>query len=281
MEWPLALLHIVAAAVAFIFIQRARERAALLAGPAGEREALDALVRARGGVITAPSSLIGRPPLTGASLVLPAGDRRAWADVAGTGPWTVTASVEVDQRLDLEIRRPTILRKRSGSGRMALASEEGTEQPDLRFDVRRARDVRGDVVEDLFIHAGEKLTEPLARILYGLGADEVRATDGRLGATIQVTSLVAERTRELLDSLAKVAEAYARRLAGPALGHMVERYLWLDGGAPRCPYCHVDIAEDAKDLAACARCKTLHHDECFREHGGCTLLGCGETQRAS
>src|SRR5205814_1356715 len=106
-------------------------------------------------------------------------------------------------------------------------------------------------------------------------ADEVRAHAGRLSVLVETRSLVAERVFPVLAALDSVARAYTRRPAPVAIGELVERYLWLEGNAPRCPYCHVDIAEGETGLTACDRCKTLHHAACFAEHGGCTLLGCG------
>jgi hypothetical protein len=45
----------------------------------------------------------------------------------------------------------------------------------------------------------------------------------------------------------------------------------------RCPYCHDDLGQEAQVL--CAGCVTPHHAACFREHGGCSLLGC-EAERS-
>ncbi|HZU98594.1 MAG TPA: hypothetical protein VFF73_17955 [Planctomycetota bacterium] len=248
-----------------------RERRAEKARRSGELGALELFLRSKEGV---------EDPATPGTWGLKVGPSRVWVSVAreAGGSWRVGVSVEVDRALDLEIRRPRFFQKRLDSGRVrSVAASEG-EQPDLRFDVRRAEDERGELRDRLFSHAGEALTDGLARLLYHLGADEVTARHGRLGVAIVARDLVTERVRDVLEALIGVAGAYSRR---PEIGALVERYLWLDGSSPRCPYCHVDIAEGEKDLTSCARCRTVHHGACFAEHGGCTLLGCGGTEAAS
>ena len=45
-------------------------------------------------------------------------------------------------------------------------------------------------------------------------------------------------------------------------------------GGTRCAYCHGGITGGEPDLVACERCRTVLHDECWRELGHCPLLGC-------
>lgn len=40
-----------------------------------------------------------------------------------------------------------------------------------------------------------------------------------------------------------------------------------------CPYCHARFADHEKRWA-CPRCGTEHHDDCARENGRCTVMGC-------
>jgi hypothetical protein len=42
--------------------------------------------------------------------------------------------------------------------------------------------------------------------------------------------------------------------------------------AGSCPYCRSALAGD---LVACARCRTIHHDECFDEARRCCVYACG------
>jgi hypothetical protein len=49
----------------------------------------------------------------------------------------------------------------------------------------------------------------------------------------------------------------------------------------RCPSCHAPVL-DADNEHACPVCGTRHHAECYRENGGCTLIGCtGRVDRAT
>jgi hypothetical protein len=245
-----------------------RERRAEKARRSGELGALELFLRSKDGV---------EDPTSPGTWGLKSGKQRVWVSIAKeeVGGWRVGVAVEVDPALDLEIRRPRFFQKRLDSGRVRSVAESQGEQPDLRFDVRRAEDERGEIKDRLFSHAGETLTDGLARLLYHLGADGVTARSGRLGVAFVARDLLTERVRDVLEALIRVAGAYSRR---PEIGALVERYLWLDGSSPRCPYCHVDIAEGEKDLTSCGRCRTVHHGACFAEHGGCTLLGCGGTE---
>jgi hypothetical protein len=252
-------------------------RAALAEGgpPPGEIETLEIWSRAHGGVLELPRRfLLGPRELDGAKLACRIEEKKAWVELEGNGPFRARAAVDVDAALDLEIRRPTFFRRKAGSARVSTMEAPEDEQPDVRFDVRRASDKTGELREKLFVHAGESLTKPLAELLYRTGADVVRARDGQLEVAFAFDRLVSEHVNEALVALAEIARAYARKPEPIAMGALVERYLWLEGNAPRCPYCHVDIPEGAPDLAACERCRTLHHAACFAEHGGCTLLGC-------
>lgn len=40
-----------------------------------------------------------------------------------------------------------------------------------------------------------------------------------------------------------------------------------------CPFCRYPI-KDGSRLHRCTRCRVLHHEECWRENGGCTTYGC-------
>ena len=40
-----------------------------------------------------------------------------------------------------------------------------------------------------------------------------------------------------------------------------------------CPFCLSPI-ESTENTRACPRCETVHHHECWRENGGCTVYGC-------
>lgn len=42
----------------------------------------------------------------------------------------------------------------------------------------------------------------------------------------------------------------------------------------RCPYCSTEVSPGG--AACCRSCETLHHQECWREFGGCSVFACGD-----
>jgi hypothetical protein len=46
-------------------------------------------------------------------------------------------------------------------------------------------------------------------------------------------------------------------------------------GAASCPFCHEAVGSVAHSPSLrCGDCDTLHHAECWREHGGCAIFSC-------
>lgn len=43
-----------------------------------------------------------------------------------------------------------------------------------------------------------------------------------------------------------------------------------------CPYCRAVIQEQ-DEVARCRKCRTAHHEECWREQGRCSVFGCANT----
>ncbi len=43
---------------------------------------------------------------------------------------------------------------------------------------------------------------------------------------------------------------------------------------PVCPYCRMPFEESAPPRIFCTACGTPHHEDCYRENGGCTVFGC-------
>ena len=43
---------------------------------------------------------------------------------------------------------------------------------------------------------------------------------------------------------------------------------------PVCPYCRMPFEETAPPRVFCTACGTPHHEDCYRENGGCTVFGC-------
>jgi len=43
---------------------------------------------------------------------------------------------------------------------------------------------------------------------------------------------------------------------------------------PVCPYCRMPFEENGPARIFCTACGTPHHEDCYRENGGCTVFGC-------
>ena len=52
-----------------------------------------------------------------------------------------------------------------------------------------------------------------------------------------------------------------------------------DAGRP-CPYCHFPLKEGVA-AERCDSCNSLHHEDCWRDGGGCAVLGCVEAGTAT
>src|SRR4051812_12675569 len=50
--------------------------------------------------------------------------------------------------------------------------------------------------------------------------------------------------------------------------------------APRCPYCHEDVAR-GEPLQVCATCHAFHHRSCWGELGGCSACGVGREKNTA
>jgi len=98
--------------------------------------------------------------------------------------------------------------------------------------------------------------------LRAAGVQEVRAADGRL-----VVRSRRGRARDLVPAALRVTGLGAVRAA-------------VAGAQETCPYCHDGLGSllEAPTLR-CTGCDSLHHVECWREHGGCALQGCRRAPR--
>ena len=82
--------------------------------------------------------------------------------------------------------------------------------------------------------------------------------------------------REQLLPLARSCERTPVEVRLRETAQVAEHFVWTGQAEhARCPYCRADLDLHAPGLTACPSCDTVHHGECFDEHGGCTLLGCG------
>lgn len=106
--------------------------------------------------------------------------------------------------------------------------------------------------------------------------DEVLVSAGRLEARAARVEQALATVREpaAVLRLLRQLEALARRLAEqrrPAPRVTATERSARDSKASTCPYCRTPVEDDPEECPACA---TLHHGECLREHGRCTVLGC-------
>ncbi|MEZ6185712.1 MAG: PHD finger domain-containing protein [Planctomycetota bacterium] len=118
----------------------------------------------------------------------------------------------------------------------------------------------------------------LARLLGPCGLEEVSLREGRLHAVGRLLKVGPQELGQILAELEVLAREFDRR---PALEiGVAQRYVWVgaDDRQARCAYCHDDLGRD--DLVSCGRCHTLTHADCYAEHGGCPILGCGGHQAA-
>jgi hypothetical protein len=107
----------------------------------------------------------------------------------------------------------------------------------------------------------------LVERLHADGLDEVVLTAGRVEARLDsadhaVDRLAAPALARLVERLQRLASALGERPRITALGETT---------ATTCPYCRTPVEDDPLECPACA---TVHHGECLREHGRCTVLGC-------
>lgn len=92
-----------------------------------------------------------------------------------------------------------------------------------------------------------------------------------LGLLMSATGLLAwERHRRRRAARAVAAEprsAAAQLVARPAAGD--------------CPFCHDALATQdlGEGVVRCPGCEVAHHAACWREHGGCSTLGCRRDPR--
>jgi hypothetical protein len=113
----------------------------------------------------------------------------------------------------------------------------------------------------------------IARI-FDLGARDLSFEKGEIAVTARVEAVDLASYRLILEGLARIARTIDRKtLAVRVLGGD-RRALVDESGRTRCPYCRENLGGDEDDLVACEKCATVLHDDCWKEHGRCPLLGC-------
>ena len=139
--------------------------------------------------------------------------------------------------------------------------------------------------DDLFGNAGFKTIE-LSRGLSG-GYQGFSAGSSWLQAELLVQGgLWAAKIEKAFETLARIADYCDRSPASSPrikVSAQLETYAWSYGaGGARCPYCRDALnlaASSGAEITPCEGCGTIHHEECLREAGGCTVYGCERAAR--
>lgn len=129
---------------------------------------------------------------------------------------------------------------------------------------------------------GEELRQAIDRAMKAHPIERLELDGEDLVAVVDATRVPPGGYARLLDTLDLVADVLQRqRVPVKLLGG--ERAAVVDpGGAMRCVFCLDAVRADDPGLSACTACRTVVHEACWTEHGGCPLYGCrgGERERA-
>ncbi len=185
--------------------------------------------------------------------------------------YPVSAELELQNAPDIQLR----IRREKGMAAVAKALEwvsdvqvSGGDAFDLRYLVEAPEEAARAPL------ASQEVRAAVHTLLTRWDLEEVAIRDGKLRVHGDSRRMGRLLLHELLSGLEVLAHAYDRR---PSLvAGISERFLWVGGPdqAPRCPYCHAQV-QDGSDLVSCEGCRTLLHEECHQENGGCPILGCG------
>lgn len=61
--------------------------------------------------------------------------------------------------------------------------------------------------------------------------------------------------------------------------YLLDAEKWSQPGSTsqtHCPYCRSEIGEQDA-VSRCRKCRTAHHEECWKEQGRCSVFGCGSS----
>ena len=87
--------------------------------------------------------------------------------------------------------------------------------------------------------------------------------------------VLVEFLREELVALARHCEREEVEVRVREAEQVTKHFVWVGrADQARCPFCREELDLEASDNSACPECDTVHHGDCFDEHGGCTVLGC-------
>ena len=111
------------------------------------------------------------------------------------------------------------------------------------------------------------------------GAERFVLEPGVAFAVFRVERLAPELYLGVLNALDQAARTFDR-VTIRVKGLDGERRAAVDAqGKTRCPYCRAGITGEDEALTACTVCRTVLHEACWEEHGGCPILGCAGRDR--
>lgn len=121
----------------------------------------------------------------------------------------------------------------------------------------------------------------IARI-FDLGARDLTIRDRKVAVTAFAYRVEPEDYMKIFEELDRIAQTFDRKkIRVRTIGS--DRYAVVDpSGKTRCPFCRSNITGEEDELVVCETCHTIVHQACWKEHGGCPILGCEgrSTERA-
>lgn len=188
-------------------------------------------------------------------------------------------AIRLEHALDGLVIYPTqgsselLLARQRQTGRLTALGEE-------HLDAKFA--VQGVAPQDAARLFGGGQVEPALDRLFGpLRTMRVTIEDGWLIATRRLRrgeTAVANDSVQILQTLSLVAPFFCRRELRLQL--QGRSFACTDSAGVVCPYCRDTLSVSGGDpIARCESCRTVHHEACFAEAGGCTVLGCAAQAR--
>jgi len=186
----------------------------------------------------------------------------------GSSAWThVRFRVAADEAPSLTVTEEGLSTKVAKAAGWQEEIEVGDETFDKRFLLETHEPERARKV------LGKELRRVIATV-FDAGVRDLKIEGGFIDVTAPVGRIRPDDYAKMLETLDRAARTLDRKkIAVRVLGG--ERSALVDHtGKTRCPYCHDGITGDEADLVACELCATVLHEGCWKEHGGCPLLGC-------
>jgi HAMP domain-containing protein len=246
------------------------------AGQLKQQSELEAFARRLdNGTIRGRVSMLGSPDVTVEGFQ---GDRqvRVRVYVVGSGKSAQTMinfQVDAPNALaDFEITKTNVFNR---MGR-AIGVVSDTSVGDARIDKKYILAGRAPSLRELF-QRSPKLEWCFDELFDRHGLSKIKLRWSKISSERLFGTANAARLLETVRALSRVASLCEREEVHTKIKILGEQkaFAWTYGGkGARCPYCRDDVDPQGDDVTACPACRTLHHEECLDEAGGCTVLGC-------